>query len=79
MMSAIPVTVETVHGELAKKMLFDPYDINQIVEKIEWALDNTEELLTDQNLLYSEMKNRTWNDVGEEYISVFEKVCQPKV
>lgn len=73
-MSSIPVTLESVPQRLAEFMLFDPYNINDMVDKIEMALDNRENLLNDQLKLFEEMSSRTWDQVGDEYIEVFEKV-----
>lgn len=73
-MSSIPVTTEMISGSLADKMLFDPYDIIDMVKRIEWALDNKEDLLEAEMVRYKELGIRTWDDVGNDYIDVFKSV-----
>lgn len=74
-MSSIPVTQETVPPDLAKIMLFEPYDPNSIAETILWALDHREELLARQRLLFRELKDRTWSDVASEYLEAFRQAA----
>ena len=76
-MSGIPVTEEMIKDdELKKDMLFNPYDVNEIRKKINWALDNNEMLLEKQKVMFNEMKKRTWDIVANEYINCFEEVYE---
>lgn len=76
-MSDIPVTSEMIKDdEMKNEMLFDPYDVNQIRKKINWALDNNEMLLKKQKVIYNNMKKRTWDIVANEYIDCFEEVVK---
>ena len=75
-MSRIPVTEEViVDSELQSFMLFDPYDYKDIANRIEWALDNKEELYKIQRSFFDEVvAKRTWRDVVEEYINVLDDI-----
>lgn len=76
-MSDIPVTSEMIQDdELKRDMLFNPYDVNEIRNKINWALDNSEMLLEKQKVIYNNMKKRTWDIVANEYINCFEEVSE---
>jgi glycosyltransferase involved in cell wall biosynthesis len=70
-MSNIPmVKAEIDDPELCKQMLFDPYDLTDMVNKIEWAVKNHEELFKLQAPLYQKFKQRNWNLVADEYINL---------
>ncbi len=70
-MSNIPmVKAEIDDPELCKQMLFDPYDLTDMVNKIEWAVKNHEELFKLQAPLYQKFKQRSWNLVADEYINL---------
>ncbi len=72
-MSSIPVTREIIPAELEDTILFDPYDVDDMEEKIFWGLTHREELREKEMPLYEEMLKRTWNDVVEDYREVFDK------
>jgi len=67
-MADIPVTREYVDDELAKNMLFDPYDVEDIVNKIKWGMEHRDELLKMEKPLYEKFAQRTWDIVAEEYV-----------
>jgi glycosyltransferase involved in cell wall biosynthesis len=69
-MSAIPVTREVVPPDLWPAMLFDPYDVDSIAGRIEWALDHRRELLDLQRPLHASLRHRTWAHVADEYLAV---------
>lgn len=70
-MSKIPVVTQHVKDpDLQDKMLFDPYDVVDMVNKIEWGILNRAELLRIQEPLYQQFEKRTWDLVAKEYISV---------
>ncbi len=66
-MSDIPVTREYVDDELAKRMLFDPYDYEDFAAKVKWALEHREELLEMQKPLFEKFAQRSWDTVADEY------------
>jgi glycosyltransferase involved in cell wall biosynthesis len=70
-MSDIPVVREALPEEFRKEICFDPYDINDMVARIAWALENHDRLLKTETIAYNQMKNRTWGQVAEEYVLAF--------
>lgn len=73
-MSNIPMTSELVENEeLRKMMLFNPFSISDMVQKIECGINNRDTLFRMQNELYLKMKNRTWSSVANDYIKALEK------
>ena len=76
-MSNIPMTTEQISDEeLQKTMLFDPYSVDDMVNKIEWGIRNSEKLFELQNKLYIQMKQRTWADAASDYIKVLDYVSK---
>lgn len=76
-MSNINVTSSLISDEyLSQKMLFDPYDLNDMVAKIEWAIKHREELFELQAPLYEQFKRRTWEVVADEYISLMKEITE---
>lgn len=74
-MSSIPVTEELIDSELLKeKMLFDPYDVKDMVEKIAWGIEHRNQLYEIQKPLYDKFIDRSWSVVANEYLKVFERV-----
>jgi len=74
-MSCIPVVQDFVTDpDLQKKMLFDPYNIDDMVEHIYWGLHHREELFNSQQLIYYQLQNRSWALVAEEYMDVLDRV-----
>ena len=71
-MADIPVTREYVDGALAEKMLFDPYNKEDAVSKIKWALQNRQELLELEKSLFDRFGKRSWGDVAEEYLAAMQ-------
>ncbi|HSW69970.1 MAG TPA: glycosyltransferase [Gammaproteobacteria bacterium] len=70
-MSAIPVVTSHVKDEnLKQQMLFDPYDLEDMANKIEWAVKNHERLFELQAPLYQTFKQRSWELVAKEYINL---------
>jgi glycosyltransferase involved in cell wall biosynthesis len=70
-MSSIPATREVVPEDLARFMLFDPYDTDSIAERILWGLENREELLAREQRFYQVLLGRTWSQVAQEYLQTF--------
>lgn len=71
-MSKIPQVTDVMNGYSLDHYMFDPYNVEDMAEKIEYALNHTEELYEAEKPLYEEMNKRSWYDVGEEYVKVFE-------
>lgn len=67
-MSDIPVTREYVDDELAKKMLFDPYDYEDFAAKVKWGIEHREELYAMQKPLFEKFEQRSWDTVAEDYV-----------
>jgi len=74
LMSKIPVVEEVLPKTLVKEICFDPYDINDIVRKVEWAVNNREHILEVELEVYNHLRKRTWRDVALEYFDLIKKV-----
>lgn len=67
LMSRIPVVEEVVTDEaLRSMMLFDPYDLSSMIERIEWGLTNRQVLFQQQQELYDSLP--TWKDSANRYV-----------
>lgn len=76
LMSDIPVVIsEVTEKELQQRMLFDPFNVEDMVIKIEWAVKNRELLYSLQEPLYKRFKHRTWDVVAKEFIDLFRKLA----
>ena len=73
-MSRIPATLEDIEDEqLREEILFNPYDPLEMANKIEWALNNRDELYRLEAPLYAKFAKRTWKVVAEEYVKAYEQ------
>lgn len=70
-LSDIPVVREYLKEASYNKFIFDPYSVQDIVNKTKWALTNRGELLALEQKILTQMNERTWNDVASEYYKVF--------
>lgn len=71
-MSAIPVTLEEVQDKpLREVMLFDPYNVNDMADKVEWGINHREQLFLLQKPLFERFSQRSWADVAKEYFQKF--------
>lgn len=78
-MAKIPVTEEILcEPKLQEMTFFDPYDWRSIAYRIEWALNNRDELLKYQKEFYQLLAQRNWTDVANEHIAVLEKIALSK-
>jgi glycosyltransferase involved in cell wall biosynthesis len=76
-MARIPVTEEILTDpELREMTFFDPYDWQDLVKRIEWALEHRDELLAVQRKTYAELAKRTWADVVDEHLQVLDRISQ---
>jgi glycosyltransferase involved in cell wall biosynthesis len=74
-MARIPVTEEVLNNvELQEVTLFDPYDWKDLADKVEWALANTDTLLSLQVPYYEQLSTRTWDDVVDEHVRILESI-----
>ena len=74
-MSRIPVVEEVITDQkLQKVMLFDPYNIDDMVEHIYWGLHHRDELFDLQKHFYSHLKERSWAQVAQEYKNVLDQI-----
>lgn len=79
-MSKIPVVDEVVtDSELREKMLFDPYNVDDMVEKLYWAINHRDELFELQKPLYDRLAARSWEVAANEYISYFNEIMQAEI
>ncbi|HHH0121400.1 TPA: glycosyltransferase, partial [Yersinia enterocolitica] len=70
-LSNIPVVRERtkyLSADMQDRMLFNPYDIHDLVEKVLWGLEHNDELLEMQQDLYNSYP--TWKQVAKKYIDV---------
>lgn len=70
-MSKIPQVTEVFDNSEYEDFLFDPYDVDDMVEKIVYGLRYREELYVKQEKIFLNMNMRTWEDVGKEYVEAF--------
>ena len=73
-MSDIPQTRDVLEPAGLECMMFNPYDYMDIASKMEWALDNLDELYGLELPLYEEMAKRTDKSVAEEYLGLFKSI-----
>lgn len=76
-MSRIGVTEEVITDpELQADMLFDPYDWQDMACKIEWALENREQLYQKQKPVYDSRSQRTWAHVVDDYVGLLDAISR---
>jgi len=76
-MGDIPMTKELIYNqELGEKMLFNPYSVRDMADKIEWGIKNKDKLYKMQNELYEQFTQRTWEDCAAEYMKVLDDVSK---
>lgn len=82
-MSNIPQVIEVLEQynflSQAEKWIFDVYDEGDLERKLYYALEHIDELSKEQEELYDILNQRTWKDVGLEYLSYFENVILSKM
>jgi glycosyltransferase involved in cell wall biosynthesis len=70
-MARIPVSEEILTDpDLQKVTFFDPYSWEDIADKVEWALDHRQDVLSIQSVAYQSLARRTWTNVVDEHIDV---------
>jgi glycosyltransferase involved in cell wall biosynthesis len=73
LLSRHPGTLADADSPVYLEMLFDPYSIEEIADRIEAALQDADALIKRQYPLFLERKEwRSWSDVSKEYIEVFQ-------
>lgn len=74
-MARIPVTEEVINEPgLQERMLFDPYDWNDMADRIEWALGHLTQLYSAQKPFYDKLAERTWRNVVDEYVAILDRI-----
>lgn len=71
-MGNIPQTTEVINDEKSMKYLFDPYNYKDIANKILYGLNHKEELLKEQKVIFDRLADRSWDDIGKEYMEAFQ-------
>lgn len=75
-MSDIPQVREVLEVEGLKDIMFDPFDIHSIADKIEWALSNLNDLYKKELVLYKKMSQRSYSLVAKEYVNALQKFIE---
>ena len=76
LLADIPVTRERLDdpafagSELAQRMLFDPYRVQDMAEKIQWGLEHRDALIQMQKPLYDSFDD--WERVAARYLAVIQ-------
>jgi glycosyltransferase involved in cell wall biosynthesis len=74
-MARIPVAEEVLTDpQLQEMTFFDPYNWLDMAQRIEWALNNREQLLSVQKKCYEDLARRTWKDVANEHIEILDRI-----
>jgi glycosyltransferase involved in cell wall biosynthesis len=74
-MARIAVTEEVITDpELQGMMLFDPYIWQDMARRIEWAIQNREELRSRQIDAFKSLSTRTWDDVVADHIEILKRI-----
>lgn len=74
-MSRISVAEEVLtEPKLQEVTFFNPYDWLDCANRIEWALNHREEVLSIQRSFYKNLAKRTWTDVVAEHIKALDKI-----
>lgn len=71
-MSKIPQVLEEVDADEWRNMLFDPYDVNDMVEKIYYCYHHIDEIYNIEKKTFDRMNARSWEEVAHEYVEAFE-------
>ncbi|PVZ87146.1 glycoside hydrolase [Serratia sp. S1B] len=76
-MGRIGVTEEVLTDPKLQEMtFFDPYDWQNMADKIAWALDNLDSLREVQLETYEQLVKRTWEDVVSEHITAMDEIAE---
>lgn len=76
-MSTIPVVLELIENKhLRDVMLFNPRDVEDMAEKIDWAIEHREELIRIQEPLFEQFSARTWAMVAQEYFDAIRSAAK---
>jgi glycosyltransferase involved in cell wall biosynthesis len=74
-MARIAVTEEVITDPgLQAMMLFDPYVWQDIVDRVEWAIQNRDRLLSAQMDAYKMISLRTWDNVVADHIEILNRI-----
>lgn len=74
-MARIPVTEEIITDPgLQQMMLFDPYVWRDMADRIEWATQNLDVLLSAQAGTYRTLSQRTWDHVVDDHVEILKRI-----
>lgn len=77
-MARIPVTEEVITDpELRAMMLFDPYNWQDMAERVEWAIQNRDKLRAIQMDAFTAISMRSWDHVVNDYVSILDRISTP--
>lgn len=65
-------TLELSENEIYRNFLFDPYSLEQLVDRLEFLIENEKTVYEWQCRLYASISKRTWRDASLEYLQVFQ-------
>lgn len=76
-MASIPVTLEQVRDPgLRRLMLFNPYVVNDMAERMAFAYRNRDALINAQAPLYRSLAQRTWSVAAADYLRLFARISE---
>jgi glycosyltransferase involved in cell wall biosynthesis len=73
LLANVQTVTEVIDPSVDGDFLFDPYSATDIANKIQYAFEHSTQLEQRQQRLLSTMKERSWTDVADEYVTVFER------
>lgn len=73
-MGNIPVVREfDIPQKIADKMLYDPYDADDLARKVRWAIHHKMELYALEKPFFDQYASRSWEDVADDYFQLMQK------
>jgi glycosyltransferase involved in cell wall biosynthesis len=69
LLAKMPYVTEVVNEDLHADFLFDAYSATDIADKIQYALQNRDALISKQRKILQAQSN--WNEVAQQYLDVF--------
>jgi glycosyltransferase involved in cell wall biosynthesis len=73
--SGVVTEVLLTEPELMTAMTFDPFDVDELADKMSWAITHRAELLALEQPLYERLARRNWDAVAGEYLDLFKCVA----
>jgi glycosyltransferase involved in cell wall biosynthesis len=73
--SAVVAETLMAEPELMAAMTFDPFDVDELAEKMVWAASHRADLTALEQPLYDRLAKRDWDAVAGEYMTLFKRVA----